>query len=97
MKTHIEQDCTVEHEGHKFTSRGAVVTPDIVIAYLGNNGVLTDWHGATIGTYRITSTWPTPRSYVSGAMHQVRAVVDGVTYTGRSAGIGLIYRGKRVR
>lgn len=94
---YVETDCTIEHEGRKFTSGGAFVNPGFVVAYLGADGQLTDWHGKAIGTYRITSTWRTPRSYVSSTMHQVRAVVDGLTYTGRSAGHGMIYRGKRTR
>jgi hypothetical protein len=93
---YIEKDCTFEHEGRTFEAGGAVVTPDRIIAYLGKDGVLTDWHGNKIGTYRVTSTWRTPASYVSSTMHQVYATVDGVTYTGRSAGVGMSFKGRRV-
>ena len=93
---YVEQDCTVKHKGREFTSGGAVVTPDWIIAYLGKDGALNDWHGAKLGTYRIASTWRTPRSSMSSTMSQVYATVDGVTYTGRSAGIGMIFQGRRV-
>jgi len=33
--------------------------------------------------------------YISDRMFQVEAIVNGVTYTGRSAGVGMSYRGKR--
>lgn len=95
MATFIETDCTVTFHGKEFTSGGAVVTPAHCIAYLGANGVLLDWHGTKIGTYRITSTWETPGSCMSSHMHQVEARVDGVTYTGRSAGVGMSFSGKR--
>ena len=92
---YIETDCTIEHEGRKFTSGGAIVTPERIIAYLGKAGTLTDWHGQQIGTYRITSTWCTPRSWFSSTVSQVHAHVDGVNYTGRSAGEGCVFAGKR--
>lgn len=28
-------------------------------------------------------------------MYQIEATVDGITYTGRGAGVGMIYKGKR--
>ena len=93
---YIEQDCTIVHEGLTYTSGGACVTPDRIVAYLGKDGVLTDWHGATIGQYRIKSTWRTPHSGLSDSMHQCYARVDGVTYTGRSAGVGMVFTGRRV-
>jgi hypothetical protein len=29
-------------------------------------------------------------------MHQIRATVDGRTYTGRGFGVGCLYRGRRI-
>ena len=92
---YVETNCTVEHEGKKFEASGAFVSADFIVGYLGKDGVLTDWHGNKIGQYWITSTWKTPRSYVSYTMHQVGAYVDGVFYTGRSAGEGMCFKGKR--
>ena len=93
---YVEPDCVVEHEGHRFEAGGAVVTPDRIIAYLGKEGELQDWHGRQLGTYRITASWRI-QSYITDTMHQVEAVVSGITYTGRSGGVGLIYRGRRKR
>lgn len=78
-----------------FVAAGAVVTPDRIVAYPAENGLLCDWHGNVIGTYRIVATWKTPRSYVSSTMHQIEARVNGVTYTGRGAGVGMSFTGKR--
>jgi hypothetical protein len=91
---YIERDCVIEHDGRRFESGGASVSRAFLIAYLGKNGVLSDWHGRRLGTYRITSTWRI-HSWVSRTMHQVEAAVAGVTYTGRSCGVGMIYRGRR--
>jgi hypothetical protein len=93
----VEQNCDFTHEGRTFTSGGAVVTPDLIVAYPKANGVLGDWHGNDIGTWCATSTWRTPRSYVSSTMSQIEATVNGVTYTGRGAGIGMIFKGKPKR
>ena len=95
MTTYVETKCVFTHEGRSYESGGAIVTPDRIIAYLCKDHQLNDWHGNKLGTYRITSTWKTPRSYVSDVMHQVYAKVDGVTYTGRSAGEGMIFTGRR--
>lgn len=91
---YIEHDCVIEHDGQRFESGGAFVSPAFLIAYLGKNGVLSDWHGRRLGTYRITSTWRMA-SWISRTMHQVEAAVAGVRYTGRSCGVGMIYRGRR--
>lgn len=102
MQTHTEQHGNVEvgvveHEGREYRALGAVVTENTIAAYLGKDGQLTNWGGEVIGTYRITASWYTPRSFVSSRMFQVRATVNGVTYTGRSAGVGMLYRGRRVK
>jgi hypothetical protein len=93
---YVEQNCCFEHEGKHFCAGGAAVSDTHCIAYLSADNVLTDWHGQPIGTYRITRTWRTQRSYVSYVMHQVYATVDGKTYTGRGAGVGMVFKGKRV-
>jgi len=89
-----EKNCTINLGGKTFESGGAVVVGNQIIAYLGKNGELTTWHGKKIGTFRIVSTWRTPNSYVSSKMHQVEATVKGRVYTGRSAGVGMIFKGK---
>lgn len=95
MTTYIERDCTFTHEGRTFEAGGAVVTPDSIVAYPGRDGVLTDWHGAILGTWRATSSWRTPHSFVSSRMYQIEANVRGVVYTGRGCGVGMVFRGKR--
>jgi hypothetical protein len=90
----VESNCAIEHEGKSFTANGAFVSDTHIVAYLGKDNVLTDWHGNPLGTYRIVSTWKTPRSYVSGTMHAVHARIDGYTYKGRSAGVGMSFSGK---
>jgi hypothetical protein len=65
------------------------------IDMVGDCGELRDWHGNAIGTCRIVARWPTPRSWVSSYMYQIEATIGGVTYTGRGAGSGMLWRGKR--
>lgn len=85
---------TIIHEGKEWSAMGSVVTDSYCVGYLGKDGRLTNWNGAVIGTYRVTSMWRTPRSYVSATMNQVYATVNGRTYQGRSAGEGMVFRGK---
>lgn len=91
---YVEQDCTVIHNGSKFSSGGAVVTPDHVIAYPDKHGNLTDWHGNKIGTCRSVASWRV-ESFLGTHMHQIEATVNGIIYTGRGFGAGMIYKGKR--
>lgn len=63
-------------------------------AYLGKDNVLTDWEGKPVGTYKIISSWATPKSYVSSRMYQIEAIVKGKKYTGRSAGVGMLFNGR---
>jgi hypothetical protein len=89
----VEQNCTIEHNGRTFEAGGAVITENRIVAYLGKNGVLTDWRGNAIGSYRIVSTWVTSRSYRT-EMNAVHARVDGKLFKGRSAGEGMVFIGK---
>lgn len=91
---YVETDCKWEHEGRVFESGGAVVTDDVVVAYPAAGGVLCDWHGRELGTWRSVASWRV-ESFIGSHMHQIEACVDGVTYTGRGFGVGCIYRGKR--
>lgn len=91
---YLETDCTIEHEGRKFESGGAVVTGNAVFVYLKGNTV-TDWHGKVLGNCRVLSWWRTPRSAYSPRMYSVEFWIDGVRYVGRSGGDGMMLRGKR--
>lgn len=98
MNTHSIYDegpVPVMFEGRIFTADGARVTDSACAAYLGEAGQLTDCAGKVIGSYRITARWRTPRSWVSSEQCQVRATIDGRTYNGRSAGVGMLFRGRR--
>ena len=99
-QVYIEQNCTIEHEGRRFTSGGAVVTPDHVVAYYVDgkgevSSCVTTWHGETLGRACIVASWATPRSYVSSRMYQIEAIIDGIKYTGRGAGNGMVCKLRR--
>lgn len=94
MTTYIEKDCTIEHEGRKFTNGGAVVTDEVLIAYPGENGVLNDWHGQPLGTWRVLSSWRV-RSWIGSTMYSIECRVKGVRYVGRGFGKGMSMRAKR--
>lgn len=53
IASYVETDCTIEHEGRKFESGGAIVADKFITAYLGKDAKLTDWHGKQIGTYNV--------------------------------------------
>jgi hypothetical protein len=93
IMTFIEQDCTITHEGREFTAGGAAITNDRITAYLGENGVVTDWHGNAIGTYVIASSWPI-HSYISSKMYAIHATVERKLYKGRGCGAGMSFNGK---
>lgn len=105
MKTpFIEPDCTFTAQGRSFTAGGAYVTDERAIAYpklereyVGARGDLTDWHGNVIGKCVVTAMWRTPRSYVSSHMLQIAGTIDGRKYTGRGAGNGMVWKGKRTK
>lgn len=91
---YVEENCCIEHEGKTFCSGGAVVTTDYIVAYPGKDHILNDWHGNPIGRWETVAKWRI-FSYVGSHIHQIEATVDGVRYTGRGFGIGMIYKGKR--
>jgi len=108
METWTESNCTIEHEGRKFTSGGAHIDPVYLIGYPAspegyqptagvrcNGGPLCDWHGNVIGSWRATRSWPV-RSWIGSRMFQIYATVQGRTYTGRGFGTGMLFRGRRI-
>ncbi len=97
MSVYVERDCTFEFEGRSFESGGAVVTPGYIFAYPAADGVLRDWHGREIGSWREVSRWRMAQWSPAGGwfMLQIEARVGGVLYTGRGFGVGMVYRGRR--
>ena len=73
--------------------------PPAMIGYLGTKDgktVLTNWETTEIlsDNVKMVASWPTPRSKYSAKMYQVECTVDGVTYTGRSGGLGMVWKGR---
>jgi hypothetical protein len=87
----------VEHNGKEFAAGGGDVdhAAGRVAAYTSKDGALTLWSGRQIGTWRAVASWRTPRGILSDRMYQIEAVVDGILYTGRGGGEGMLWRGKR--
>jgi hypothetical protein len=96
--TYVEQDCTfTSADGqHSATAGGAFIGDGYAIGYLSDDKKrITTWHGDDLGPARITATWRMPHSYISDRQYQVEAIINGVRYTGRTMGTGMIWRGKR--
>lgn len=98
---YIEQDCTIEYKGRKFTTGGAVVTDDYLIAYPDKECALKDWHGNVIGTYYVISSRPAiffgHRSWVGDRYYYMRATIAGKQYALRGFGLGMVAKGRRVK
>lgn len=60
-------------------------------------GTVTDWRGNYLGNvYSCQSFRLHPSSFGSqGRMFQIKAQINGIWYTGRTQGNGMIWRGKR--
>ncbi len=89
----------VTHAGRTFDALGSVVSPTYAAGYPdfapnATRGRLRSWDGADLGACRIVSAWRTPRSWTSSHMYQIEATIDGITYTGRGGGHGMLWRGR---
>jgi hypothetical protein len=92
-----EGEVGFEFQGKTYVAHGAQVDERHCIGYLGDNDALLACGGSVLGRYRITATWHMPRTcWISSRQHQVTATVEGRTYTGRSFGKGMIFKGHRV-
>ncbi|MBI2770503.1 MAG: hypothetical protein HYX47_12830 [Burkholderiales bacterium] len=86
-----------EFQGQTFFGAGTTLTEDRVAgAYLAADGLVKSAHGQPIGTYRVTTSWPTPRSWIASRRCHVRAIVKGRTYQGQSWGTGMLFNGRRL-
>lgn len=61
---------------------------------VGSTGYLMGPSRDVIGRATVKAVWATPRSFVSSHYLQVEVKVGGLTYTGRSAGNGMLWQGK---
>ena len=94
---YIEKDCVFTFEGKSFESGGAVVANGFAIGYMSNAmHSITDWHGNHLGYAKITASWPI-NSFMTDRMYQVKAVINDIAYTGRTAGGSCIWKGKRCK
>lgn len=98
-KGEFVEAASVFRAGRRFTAGGAAVQGGRAVGYLKKNTdgtwSLTGWGSGKLGPCQITATWRTPRSYVSSTMVQAECKIDGVWYTGRGAGDGMLWQGKR--
>jgi len=61
-----------------------------------SEAVIINWHGEQVlGQITNAKSWHTPRSYMASHMWQITALIEGVFYTGRGCGDGMIWRGRR--
>lgn len=102
MKTpFIEDVCTITHQGKLVIAGGAVVTDKYLIAYPDAKGVLKDWHGNQIGTYRVISSRPAiffgRQSWIGSTYYYMRATVNGIQYSLRGFGEGMVAQGKAIK
>jgi hypothetical protein len=97
----IEKNCTLVVCGRRITSGGAVVTDTYLRAYPSKGGVLHDWHGRPIGTWRTLSTRPAVffgrQSFAASRYYYMRAMVDGREYSLRGFGEGMVAMGRVVK
>lgn len=85
--TFVETDCTVEHEGKRYTSGGACIVDCSDgyrrgVVYVGRDlgqDIVTDWHGNTIALARLG---PVYRGNFC-RMQSVSFTLHGVRYHGR--------------
>lgn len=98
---YVERDCVFNFQGRSFEAGGAVVTPDYLIAYPDKDGVLKDWHGKAIGTWRTISARRAiffgRYSWQGSHFYYMRAKVNGREYSLRGFGEGMIAKGKAVK
>lgn len=71
----------------------------MMLGYMGSEartGDIIDSKNKKVGTYKITSSWKTPKSYVSTKMFAIVVRMNnGVFYTARSYGKGMAVNGAR--
>ena len=102
MSRYSEGQCTVEYEGREFSSNGAEVTDNYLLAYgkfkkeiLGEKGEITNWKGDKLGDAWIVGKWRTPNGFISSYQYQYDVLINGIWFTARGLGSGMLCRGRR--
>lgn len=96
----VERDCIWEHEGRTYEAGGALVCDGYARAYLAQSAgrlVVTTWHGEELGPATIVSSWRNPWGWRSDRIYQVRATINGRTYSGRGCGVGQVWYGRALK
>jgi hypothetical protein len=95
MDTYIETDCKIEIDGRTFENGGAYQTDTHIIGYMSKDMTeLTDWHRNKLGNAHVSSSWRV-YSVWTDRYYQVYVCIKGIYYTGRTAGAGMVFHGKR--
>jgi len=91
---HAKGRALAKATGKKPTSGNRAGGNTSVIEGYPDDEKLRDFHGNVIEGVRlhVTSSWPTPKSYVGSRMYAYAAVVNGTSYHGRGFGNGLLLR-----
>lgn len=95
---------TVTHNGMDFSSGGAYITDERLVAYLGSfdkdssrSGHLETWQGIHIGRYSIVKSWRVHSMHGTHDMNQVSIrLTDGRRYNGRSQGPNMVVTARRL-
>lgn len=98
----VEENCTYTFQGTEFSSGGALVTEDRLIAYPAADGLLKDWHGNTIGRWEELSSRPAvffgKHSWMGSRYYYMRAYLPGGRqYSLRGFGVGMVAKGRRIK
>jgi hypothetical protein len=90
------ETASVTLEGRTFTSGGAHVDPERAVAYMADDlHSVKTWNGEIMGLAHVVASWIARTSFpLTTRMYQVEAHIDGRTYTGRTAGAGMLWRGR---
>jgi hypothetical protein len=89
---------TIIHEGREFSNLSSVIDEARgIISCYPKGATATNWNGQVINGLRltVTSSWRTPRSFMSDRMFAYSATYKGTRYHGRGAGDGMLLNLRR--
>ncbi len=89
----------ITFQGKEFSANGALISDELVVGYIVEREgkfFLTAWDGSCMFVQLTrTSTWKTPRSFISSTMCSWTTTINGRRFNGRSAGDGMLIQLKR--